>query len=211
MSGDGSRGSSEEPEKPNLTPASQSDLSNEPSGPRDTGGPTSARRLAEAGTFREETIERVQEELRMSRGVLTDPRSIAEYNAACPGAGMRILDEFFSSAHKQREHRESMQRRHMEAQIDLDKQGERHAERGQLMAFALAVLCLGSAVFLAHIGQPLLAGTIATTSMLSLVSAFIYGRKKQADVQIAEAKELAAKQPAPPMLPQSTTSSSPPK
>lgn len=49
--------------------------------------------------------------------------------------------------------------------------------RAQLFAFLLALAGLGSATYLATIGQPYVAGIFGTTTIGSMLAAFLIGKK----------------------------------
>lgn|GEM_PF-3077136 len=127
-------------------------------------------------------------EMRASSGVLTDPRSIREYEQACPGLGMKILDQFFSQTAKEQDHRHAMENKAMANEVDQDKRLLDQGDRAQRMG--LFVVCLGlSLVAFLFYKQQYAAGTTALGIVLgSTVGSFIYGRKKQADEAIANTK-----------------------
>ncbi|WP_437590233.1 DUF2335 domain-containing protein [Sorangium sp. So ce1000] len=138
-------------------------------------------------------VSHVHEEFRMSVGVLTDPKSLAEYEQVAPGYASKILDKFFEQVALEQVHRHSLEREALATDREHEAKTIQQGDRGQFFAFLIAVIGLFLVGWLAHTEQPWLAGIIGTLDLLGLVSVFIYGRKKQAEEVIAEAKPLPSK------------------
>lgn len=127
----------------------------------------------------------VYTEFRASAGVLTDPRSIAEYERAVPGAGQLILNEFFVQAQKEGAHRQACEARVIDADIEQDRALMKQGYRAQMFGFIIVVLGFIMVGYALHLGYPFSASVIATAVLGSTATTFIYGRKKQADEVIA--------------------------
>jgi hypothetical protein len=59
-------------------------------------------------------------------------------------------------------------------------------KRGQILGFSALVLTLATIVTLAAIGQPWVAGTLATTGLAVIVAIFVTGEYQPAPVHIPE-------------------------
>lgn len=120
------------------------------------------------------------ENVRVSRGVLTDPQSLREYEATFPGAGKMILDRYFAEVEAEQQHRRAMDRLNQQTEAGQVDRILTQGDRGQWMAFVVAVFGLVLTAFLALLGQPELAGVLLVVDLGGLVGVFIYGKKKQA-------------------------------
>jgi hypothetical protein len=79
------------------------------------------------------------------------------------------------------------------------------AKRGQVLGFGALVLMLATIVTLAAIGQPWVAGIVATTGLAAIVAIFVTGQYQPAPVHIPE---VAPRQPV--RLPQQELPGAPP-
>jgi predicted lipid-binding transport protein (Tim44 family) len=82
-----------------------------------------------------------------------------------------------------------MERQVVQAEQAHDNAIIKQGDRGQWMAFGVALCGFVLVGFLAYLKEPILAGIIAALDIGSLVAAFLYGRKKQAEERIAEAQQ----------------------
>ncbi len=106
-------------------------------------------------------------------GPLPHPRDFAEYDRTLNGAAERIL------ALTEREssfRHESELRRFEIAEKDAHAARE-ETKRGQFLSFAITCIAFVSAVVCAMIGQPWVAGIIAGTTLVSVVSAIMRQKK----------------------------------
>jgi hypothetical protein len=78
-------------------------------------------------------------------------------------------------------------------------------KRGQILGFGALVLTLATIVTLAAIGQPWVAGIVATTGLAAIVAIFVTGQYQPAPVHIPEG---APRQPV--RLPQQELPGAPP-
>jgi hypothetical protein len=119
-----------------------------------------------------------REEFRVSFGVMTDPRSIAEYENAIPGAGAKILESFFEQTRIELAHRHKIESEESALGAEFMRKTMRQGDRGQWMAFLIALAGFVVVGWLAHLDKPWLAGVVAVLDIGGLVSVFIYGKKK---------------------------------
>jgi len=102
------------------------------------------------------------------QGIIPHPKHLEEYNKIIPDGADRIL----KMAEKQSEHRIDIENRVIKSQIFQSK-------LGQLMAFFIANFSLVITYFLAIKEHEWVAGILASSTIMGLVSAFIYGKKGQ--------------------------------
>jgi uncharacterized membrane protein len=133
----------------------------------------------------------VHEEFRMSVGVLTDPKSLAEYEQAAPGSAAKILEKFFDQVGREQEHRHAIEREQLASAKEYDVHAQRQGDRGQWMALVVAIVGFVLVGWLAYIKEAALAGVIGTLDLGGLVSVFVYGKKKQTEEAIAETRLLS--------------------
>lgn len=107
----------------------------------------------------------VQVQAQIVSGPLPDPEILAHYNQIVSGAAERIL----SMAERDAQHLQSVEKMRISAIF--------HERRlGQIFGFAIAVIALGSSVFLAYTGHDTPASVIGGATLVSLVSIFVVGR-----------------------------------
>jgi uncharacterized membrane protein len=145
-------------------------------------------------------------EFRMSVGVLTDPRSLAEYEQAVPGSGKAILDKFFQQTEREVAHRHAMEREAMQHELQHDQSVLKQGDRGQWLGLIVALAGFILVAFFVQQGHPNTAAAFGAATLITLVSAFIYGRRKQTEEMLAEKQQEAASSA--PQLPKTAT---PPK
>ncbi len=116
------------------------------------------------------------------RGPLPPPDMLERYEQIHHGTAERIIKRFEQEA----EHRHTLERRIVEAQIDRDKSDVAEIQRGQLYAFVLGALGLlvgGAVALFSKTDAGAYAGAaIGGVTLVGLVTAFIVGHKtKSAD------------------------------
>jgi len=127
-------------------------------------------------------------QIRASRGVMTDPQSIGEYERSVQGSGIKILEKFFEEAGKESDHRREMEKVAITAEIADNGRHMDQGDRAQRFALVIVLCALALAAFCAHKGQFVIAGGIVTAAFSGVVATFIYGRKKQTEEAVAAAK-----------------------
>ena len=132
------------------------------------------------------SISHVHEEVRVSVGVLTDPKSLAEYEAVAPGSATKILEKFFEQVTTEQKHRHAMDQQLLATEKEHETKILHQGDRGQWMALTVALAGFVLVAWLAHIDKSVLAGLIGSLDLLGLVSVFIYGRKKQSEETLSE-------------------------
>lgn len=95
-------------------------------------------------------------------GPLPPPSMYGEYNRVHSGTAERIL----AMAEKEQQHRITTERTALAAGVQSSK-------LGQYFGFALAVLCIGGAVFLGAGGHTVAAGVLVCASAIGLVGRFL--------------------------------------
>ena len=108
-------------------------------------------------------------------GPLPHPEHLGKYDEICPGAADRIITVF----EKQSEHRRGLEEKVVTSNI-------RNERLGQKLAFTLALLVIGSGVYLLATGKNAL-GLTATLSPLAVLTGVFFGAKGR------NRKELASK------------------
>lgn len=101
-------------------------------------------------------------------GPLPPPETFARYNDAFPGAAERIM----VAAERQAQHRQIL-----EVQVYARKQANERL--GQWMAFVIALVGIGGAIWLMDRGKATWGFSVFLTTVGSLVGGFIYGRVRQ--------------------------------
>ena len=117
-------------------------------------------------------------ELRYHVGPLPDPETLARYNEVIPNGADRIM----RLAEGQASHRREMERTIVTGQ-------KKQEERGQLLGFAIGVLFIVAAVVVALRGHDAVAGILGGSSVISVVGAFILGRRAHGHASDSERKE----------------------
>lgn len=96
------------------------------------------------------------------------PEILAKYEALYPGVTEKIFNRF----EKQSDHRMELEKKVIENNISLSKSGLNTARN--IAYFALLITSV-----LGYLGETTLAGIIGGTTLISLVSTFVYGTNKQ--------------------------------
>lgn len=114
-------------------------------------------------------------------GPLPSPEVLRGYEDVLPGTAEAIVSAFKSET----PHRHELEKKTVESHIQRDRAEERYGARGQWMGFTIALLGIGGGVliFLIH---PNIAGALGGAgvtglTLMTIVTAFIYGRKKSED------------------------------
>ena len=110
-------------------------------------------------------------------GPLPDPDTLKQYEQVHPGLAKIIIEQF----EKQAAHRQAMEMKVANSQIENQKDEYRLSHHGQLFGFLIATLGLilaGVCVRYASSAAQAWAGaSIGGVSLATLVGAFVYGRK----------------------------------
>lgn len=97
-------------------------------------------------------------------GPLPHPEILRQFDTIVPGSAEKIIKRFV----EQGEHRQHLERTVIEGDVVL-------ARWGLFCGFVIAVLGLGSGVFLIMQGHELGGGILSSVTLASIVGAFIYG------------------------------------
>lgn len=118
-------------------------------------------------------------------GPLPAPEDLAAYNQIIPDGADRIM----KMAEQQSAHRISLENTVINSQ-------QKQSSRGQIFGLIIGLSGLGLATFAAIQGQPAFGGVIGGTTLVSLVGAFVYGRRGQrADLNNKREQMDSAQQP----------------
>jgi len=105
--------------------------------------------------------------LTISSGPLPAPEILSQYNEIIPNGAERIT----AMAEKQSDHRMKLESLAIPAQL-------KESSRGQVIAACIAVLAIGASVYCATIHETVVATTIGGATIISLVYAFITGKRR---------------------------------
>jgi uncharacterized membrane protein len=107
-------------------------------------------------------------------GPLPPPESVRAYEALVPGSAQLILNCFKEEI----DHRRQLEQKAIDAEIADNAAERKEAFRGQVFGFIIALLGLGLAAALGLLtGEPWVGGAIGGTTIVSLVTVFIVGRR----------------------------------
>jgi uncharacterized membrane protein len=120
--------------------------------------------------LRSVSITMIQE--RSHSGPLPDAETLIKYNSIIPDGAERIM----KMAEKQQEHRMTMESKVITSQSHQSK-------LGQIFGFIIGLVGIGSGTFLASIGEATVGGIIAGGTVVSLVSVFVLGKRRQKSEQ----------------------------
>lgn len=101
-------------------------------------------------------------------GPLPSPASLDQYNRIIPDGADRIM----KMAENQSSHRIKIEELVIRGQV-------RESGRGQIFGLILSLLALGSAVVLAFYNHEVVASIIGGTTIVSLASVFVLGKREQ--------------------------------
>lgn len=102
------------------------------------------------------------------RGPIPDPNMLQEYNNVVKDGAERIITQF-----------EEQSRHRREIEKIVVNSESKESRRGQIFAFIIGMTGLGLAFVSAILGYNTFAITLASTTLVGLVSAFIVGKKIQ--------------------------------
>ncbi len=106
-------------------------------------------------------------------GPLPAPLDFSEYEKVLPGAAERIL----LMTENESKHRRAVEIKQIDVLEQLDLNLININKRGQIFGFAVAILCLISALICVYLDHPTVGGTIGSTTIIGLVTVFITGRR----------------------------------
>ena len=113
-------------------------------------------------------------------GPIPPPFVMEAYEDALEGSADRIL----KIAESQTTHRQSMEQQSLSLEQQRLSNSHGEVRMGQIFGLIIGVVAIGSALYAALNGAEIYGGFIGATSIIGLVSAFIYGSKrKQKDHQ----------------------------
>jgi len=101
-------------------------------------------------------------------GPLPSPEQLEAYNNIVPNGADRIMQ----MAENQSKHRMELEKLVTSAQVIESK-------RGQIFALIISVISLGTSLILGLNGHDTVASVIGGTTIVSLATIFIYGKKSQ--------------------------------
>jgi uncharacterized membrane protein len=101
-------------------------------------------------------------------GPLPPPKLLAEYNTVVENGAERIM----KMAENQSNHRISLEDHAIKEEL-------RQSRYGQYFGFALGILGMGIAAWLAATGHDTVAGIFGTTTVVGLVTVFVIGKKSK--------------------------------
>jgi len=108
-------------------------------------------------------------------GPLPPPQILEHYEKIIPGLANRIVN----MAEEQGRHRRKMEGKIIEAQI-LDSKEERIERRiGQILGFMIGFIALLISAYISINGSPITGSVIGGGALVSLVSVFVIGRRKE--------------------------------
>jgi len=114
----------------------------------------------------------------MSSGPMPHPEVLEAYNQLVPGAAERILVTF----EKETEHRQSLERKTLDAQVEDAKADRSERRLGQIFAFLIGVVAISWGGIAAIKGAEITGGFIGVGGVAALVWVFIRGQTyKQQD------------------------------
>lgn len=109
------------------------------------------------------------------RGPLPPPDALQRYEQICPGFADRIV----ALAEREAENRQRLERENMriaEADIQAARKETKH---GQNLACVITIIAFVAAVICACVNQPWVAGVIAGTTLVSVVSTIMLRSKSE--------------------------------
>lgn len=141
---------------------------------------------------------------RASKGFLTDPESLREYEEVHSGLAKEIVAHMFALQKNEQGHRHGMELKMAELEsrgLDIEAKDRdsqhKHAYIGQCLAFCIAIVFGAIGAILALNGKTTVGCVVFSATLLSLVSVFALGKKtenKEATKQISQ-EQQAAPQP----------------
>jgi uncharacterized membrane protein len=132
------------------------------------------------------------------RGEMPHPQHAREYEEICPGAFDRML-AMRESELKYSIERDKLEQSHNFTWESRDQiNAASHAKLGMWCGFGLGMALIVGAVVCGFIGQPLLGGGLVAASAVSMVPAFLNGRREKGDRrEDVQQPQPISQQPAP--------------
>ena len=116
--------------------------------------------------LRSVSVTMIQE--RSHSGPLPDAETLIKYNSVIPDGADRIM----KMAEKQQEHRMSIENKVIQSQT-------KQSGLGQWFGLIIGLVGIGCGTFLAYSGETTVGGIIAGGTVVSLVSVFVLGKRRQ--------------------------------
>lgn len=141
---------------------------------------------------RKKTVSTVENKLvtEQFQGPIPPPQVLSGYEQLLPGSADRIL----SMAEKETEHRQKMETKALDAEIEGSKSEAKDTKRGQICGLIIGITALVSGSYTAISGFPWAGSFIGAGGVAGLVSAFIAGRKGQPSNGDPSSKEIIPSQ-----------------
>jgi uncharacterized membrane protein len=105
-------------------------------------------------------------------GPLPPPQILDQYEKLHPG----ITQKLFDAVQAEGLHRQSMESKALDANIEAMRRGYREARWGQILAFLIAVAFLVGGIYLSTHGQPWPGAVLGVGGIGGIVTTFIIGR-----------------------------------
>lgn len=118
-------------------------------------------------------------------GPLPHPTILRGYEKALPGAAERILAAF----EDEQKHRQALENKHLQINIEIAKQNLREQLIGQIMGFVLACVLIASASYLALHNHDWVAGVLGGTTLIGALGLFLQKRQKITEVSKTDSSE----------------------
>ncbi|MEX2121855.1 MAG: DUF2335 domain-containing protein [Pirellulales bacterium] len=121
---------------------------------------------------RESHETRIQQIRTSFAGPLPPPEVLGQYDQVSPGAAGRII----AMAEGQATHRQALEARAVEAQVEEQKAQRTETKRGQLCGLAIGVAAIVGGTVAASLGAEVAGSVIGGSGLTGLVSIFVLGR-----------------------------------
>lgn len=112
-------------------------------------------------------------------GPLPPPEVLAKYEEVLAGAADRII----AMAETQSKHRQAMEAEAMGSQVSDQPAARREARWGQICGLTIGVCAIGASLAAALAGYQTFASIFGGTTVVGLVSVFIYGRSRRTQIE----------------------------
>jgi uncharacterized membrane protein len=122
---------------------------------------------------------------RAHSGPLPSPETLARYKEIDPALPGYIMER----AKAEQGHRHLQESRIVEAQVADARLMRVETRRGQFLGAIVALAFLGGAIYLGANGHPVLAGTLGSTTVVSIVAVIVTGRILHGDDSGTEQEE----------------------
>lgn len=108
-------------------------------------------------------------------GPLPPPGILEEYEKICPGTAAKVID----AAHAEGLHRQNLESRALDANIEAMRRQYAEARLGQVFALIIALAFVLVGAYVAVHGQPWSGTILGGVGLGGIVTAFIVGRNRQ--------------------------------